>query len=651
MSKLMSKMIAIGLAAGEVVYLNLRLFLRTRMLVTANAGGGKSYFLRLLAELLFPHVQVIIIDPEGEYFTLREKFGYALISHMPGSDSQPHILSAALLAHRLLEHKISAVCDISELKAPVRHTWIRLFLESLMEAPRHLRRRVVIIVDEAHLYCPEKGFGESEASSAMLDIATRGRKRGYTAVFASQRHAKVAKSATAELLNRMVGPTFEGADIERAFADLSIPKDEKHAFAEQVKLLDEGNFNCIGRAISKKRILFKVNKVKTTHPDPDDLDKAHVMEPPPAPQQVRALLAKLADLPQQAEQKAKTEAELKKEIAALKQRADVAERSLAIEKKRLAPPAPRPLPAAKPLPAPKPLIETKIEVEQVDVPVVTEKVMKRLEAMLKRGEKLVERVSQFGKPIDDAAKELRASIGQVLSVDSAAIFEFKSRKLMERQGRAVRPMPPAPPVHKPVPAKAVAVPKPQKPSKPEPVREAAPAAGGGSGEEQVLTGRQKEILKSLVQFEALGITEVPRTWLTGWMGIKVTGTFMNNLGGLRTMGYVDYIGAEKAKITDSGRMVAPTSDEEITTEGLLKHCKDAVNGRQQEMLDYLHQRPGQWVSREELAEAYNLKVTGTFMNNLGGLHNAGMVDYGERKTEEEGKVKIADWLFVNAMAT
>lgn len=649
MSKLMSKMIAIGRAGAEGVYLNLRLFLRTRMLVTANAGGGKSYFLRLLAELLFPHVQVIIIDPEGEYFTLREKFGYALISHMPGSDSKPHVLSAALLAHRLLEHKISAVCDISELKAPVRHQWIRLFLESLMEAPRHLRRRVVIIVDEAHLYCPEKGFGESEAASAMLDIATRGRKRGYTAVFASQRHAKVAKSATAELLNRMVGPTFEGADIERAFADLSIPKDEKHAFAEQVKTLDEGNFNCIGRAISKKRILFKVNKVKTTHPDPDDLDKAHVMEPPPAPQQVRALLAKLADLPQQAEQKAKTEAELKKEIAAHKQRADLAERALAIEKKRLAPPPPRLLPAAKPLPAPPPEIHTKIEVKRVEVPVVGEKVMKRLEAMLKRGERLVERVGQFGKPIDDAAKELRATIGQALSVDTELIFEYKSRKLMERQGRPVRPLPAMPPVHKAVPAKAVAVPKPPKPPKAEPLREIP--SGDGSGGEQVLSGRQNEILKSLVQFEALGITEVPRTWLTGWMGIKVTGTFMNNLGGLRTMGHVEYIGAEKAKITDSGRMVAPTSEEEITTEGLLEHCKKAVNGRQQEMLEYLHQRPGQWVSREELAEAYNLKVTGTFMNNLGGLHNAGMVDYGERKTENEGKVKIAEWLFVNAMAT
>lgn len=647
MANTLSKMIAIGRAGAEIVYLNLRLFLRTRMLITANAGGGKSYFLRLLAEVLFPHVQVIIIDPEGEYFTLRERFGYALIAHMKGNDAIPDVATAGLLAHRLLEHKISAICDLSELKAPVRHQWIRVFLEALMEVPRHMRRRVVIIVDEAHLYCPEKGQGESEAQSAMLDITTRGRKRGYTAVFASQRHAKVSKSATAELLNRMVGPTFEGGDIDRAITDLSIAKDERHGFAEQLKVLEEGNFNCIGRAISKKRILFKVNPVKTTHPDPDDLDKEQMTEPPPPPQKVRALLAKLADLPKEAEKKAKTEADLKKEILDLKRQVAMGNTALAIEKKRLAVPAPspRPLPAAPPPPP-----QTKIEIKKVDVPVVAPAAVKRLESALDRAEKLYEKLKVFGKPVDDAAKELRSAITTVLAVDSAAILEYKSRKLGMKHGPAAAPPKPVPaPVHRPAPvARPAPAPKPLKPPPKTEYGALPPVPGDGSDpQEGPLSARQNCILTSLLQFESIGIGEVPREWLTGWMGIKVTGTFKNNLGGLRSRAYVDYV-ENKVKLTEAGRAVAVPSEEEISTEGLLKHCLEAVNGRQKEIITYLHGRHPNWVTREELVEAMGIKITGTFKNNLGGVHSAGMVEYGS--AENKGSVKCPDWMFVNAMA-
>ena len=59
----------LGKAGNRNVTLDLVTLLTTRLLITANSGGGKSYLIRRLAEVLFGLVQVIIIDPEGEFST------------------------------------------------------------------------------------------------------------------------------------------------------------------------------------------------------------------------------------------------------------------------------------------------------------------------------------------------------------------------------------------------------------------------------------------------------------------------------------------------------------------------------------------------------------------------------------------------------
>lgn len=50
-------------------------------------------------------------------------------------------------------------------------------------------------------------------------------------------------------------------------------------------------------------------------PHPKEGDSKHASAPPPAPHKVKAMLAKLADLPKQAEEKAKTERELRADLA------------------------------------------------------------------------------------------------------------------------------------------------------------------------------------------------------------------------------------------------------------------------------------------------------------------------------------------------
>jgi len=311
----LSKVI-LGKSGGRNVALDLNILLRTRLLVQSGSGGGKSWLLRRLAEQLFGKVQVIIIDPEGEFASLREKFDFVLVGK--GGETPADVRSAEMVAHKLLELRASAVCDLYEMKPSERHRWVRLFLEAVIDAPKKLWHPLILIVDEAHVYCPEKGAGESEASEAMIALSTRGRKRGYCPVPATQRLSKLRKDLAAEHQNVMIGKTTLAMDRDRAADEIGVEKKRgtRDEFSNSLRRLKPGQFFATGPAISDDRILIAVGGVKTTHPQAGHYKQA--TKPPAPPSKIKALLPKLADLPKEAEEKARTEVEFRKEIRSLR---------------------------------------------------------------------------------------------------------------------------------------------------------------------------------------------------------------------------------------------------------------------------------------------------------------------------------------------
>ena len=269
--------LVIGEVNGKPIGFDLETLVRTRLLIQADSGGGKSWLIRVLLEQAFGKIQTIVIDPEGEFSTLREKFPFVLVGKGGETPADPR--SAELVAHRLLELNASAICDLYELKTSTKHEWVRIFVQALVDAPKDLWHQVLVIVDEAHLFCPEKG--ESQAAGAMIDLATRGRKRGFCAVWATQRLAKLDKDASSELQNRLIGPTFEDVNRKRAAEVLGILKSDEREFFRQIQLLEPGNFYALGRAISTDRVLVKIRGVQTSHPEIGNAK--HAAAPPPAP--------------------------------------------------------------------------------------------------------------------------------------------------------------------------------------------------------------------------------------------------------------------------------------------------------------------------------------------------------------------------------
>lgn len=558
----MKNRILLGESKHGAINIDIEVLLKTRLLIQANSGGGKSYLLRRLAEQLFGKVPVIIIDPEGEFATLREKFGYVLVGK--GGETPADCRSAGMVAHKLLELRASAVCDLYELKPQVRHQWVRLFLEALIDAPKELWRPTVIIVDEAHQYAPEGKAGESEASSGMVDLATRGRKRGYCAVFATQRLGKLRKDAAAELLNVLIGMTFIDIDRERAAESLGVSREEKHKFNDEIKLLTEGHFYGLGRAIAKERTLVKIGSVCTTHPEAGGGKFAAA--PPPAPEAIRGMLPKLAELPKQAEEKAKTEADLRTEIRKLK-----AELS---QKPAVAPP----------------------QKEVKHFPILT----KANEAVLNRTSKAFENIRKL---LDD-----KLIIFPKIADELAQLNKGLPRSHTEDAVNYARAINNA---RQSVPQRI----------KVAPARPPGPVIETNNGDWKP-TGPEMKVLSVLAQYEDDGV-EIGKLALLSCR--QVNGTMRNVLASLRSHGCMDGENTAVMRITATGKTYGPFEALPVG-DALVDYWRShkAFGGPERVIFECFLEHPN-GLTIDDLAEKTNRQVNGTLRNNLAKLRTAGVL--------------------------
>ena len=566
--------------------------LRTRLLLTASSGGGKSWLLRRLAEQIFGHVQVVIIDPEGEFATLRERYGYVLVGK--GGETPADTRSAALVAHKLLELNASAVCDLFEMPPAARSLWVKLFLDALIDAPKRLWRPLVVIVDEAHVFAPERG--DSTATDAVVALATRGRKRGFAAVLATQRLAKLRKDVAAECGNVLIGRTMLDVDRDRAVDALGIGggKGDKAAFSAQIKLLKPGGFYALGPALCDSRTLVRVGPVLTSHHEPGS--SKHAAEAPPTPDKVKRLLPQLADLPKEAETKARTEAELRGEIAALK-------RELAAK------PAP---PAA--------------EVRTVERPVLTEEQAKLLASLDERMTALPWDFKAVAEDLDALRHEARQVIEQVAGLRSAI-------------AAAVAPQRAASPALAPR-ASAGSVP----PTRAQRQATAAPARRAGEGGD-ALGGVERRILAALAELETLGVPEPERAQvalLAGYGHLNSKG-LVNGLGALRSAGLIDYPAGGCVAMTQAGRDVAEFPTQPRSSAEIQERVIAILGGASERLLRPLIQAYPMPLAREALADAagYGHLNSKGFVNAIGRLRSLGFIDYPAR-----GRVVARDILFL-----
>lgn len=282
--------------------------LETRLLITAGSGAGKSWTVRKFVEEAYGKFPIIILDVEGEFGTLREKYDFLLAGK--DGDIPTDIRTADLLARKVLELNTSIIIDLYELKHQERLRYVRYFLDAMINAPKDLWKPFIIVLDEVHLFVPQSS--ESEASSAVIDLATRGRKRGFCLVACTQRINKADKDVIAELANNcLVGRTALDVDLKRVADILGFTSKEQ---VRQIRELEVGEFFAYGSAINHIVKKVKIGMVKTSHPKTGQRQISVVKTPTDT---IKKVLAKLADLPKEAEQEAKDLVSLKAKVREL----------------------------------------------------------------------------------------------------------------------------------------------------------------------------------------------------------------------------------------------------------------------------------------------------------------------------------------------
>lgn len=227
------------------------------------SGAGKSWTLRRLIEQTVGRVQQIIVDPGGEFRSISERYG-----HFHVEAHKLDIAALGVLAARVRAHRISVLLDMSELDREGQLQAISAFFEALVNAPRAHWHACLVFVDEAHLFAPFGGQSTATSSvrrsaiGAVVDLMSRGRKRGLAGVLATQRLARLAKSVASEMHNFLVGTNTLDLDIRRAAE--TIGWDASKAF-DRLPMLEPGVFVAVGPAFSRSPAVLRVGGVATHH--------------------------------------------------------------------------------------------------------------------------------------------------------------------------------------------------------------------------------------------------------------------------------------------------------------------------------------------------------------------------------------------------
>jgi hypothetical protein len=287
----------IGLLEGYNIPVNLPVqhVIKKHIAILAKTGTGKSYLAGiLLEEFAENRIPVVVIDPHGEYFTLKrintkvaelkfaERFGikpksykdqvnvfglrtgkqlklnsrltpeeifqmlptkipstqkgilYSSIKNLEGkeytlrdiieeveahkSQSKWNLISMLeflmdtklfsanpILPEDVVEEGKISIIDLKEAKPEVQQIAVLKLVEELFTARKHNRiPEFLLVLEEAHNFCPERGFGEVACSRIIRTIASEGRKFGLGLCIISQRPARVDKNVLSQCNTQII---------------------------------------------------------------------------------------------------------------------------------------------------------------------------------------------------------------------------------------------------------------------------------------------------------------------------------------------------------------------------------------------------------------------------------------------------------------
>ncbi len=189
--------------------------------ILAMRGAGKSWLAGVLAEqMALEKIPFAIIDPEGEYWTLRANFSNIVVVGGEHGDVPLDISIAETIAQISIDERLEIIIDLSDMRRRQQYEFLEKFLTSIFTRETKVRIPFWVCLEEADLWVPQTG--NPLCKIAVLDLCQRGRKRGLGFTLVSQRPAVIDKTALSQAEFRFFKRFSQPHDL-RAVADYLSP--------------------------------------------------------------------------------------------------------------------------------------------------------------------------------------------------------------------------------------------------------------------------------------------------------------------------------------------------------------------------------------------------------------------------------------------
>lgn len=171
-----------------------------------------------------------------------------------------------------------------------------------------------------------------------------------------------------------------------------------------------------------------------------------------------------------------------------------------------------------------------------------------------------------------------------------------------------------------------------------PPKRTAPPAGDVSRPQQA-------IVDALAWLEGIHVAHAPKHQVGFLAGASPrSSAFTNNLGTLRSGGYIDYPQPGYVTLTDAGRAIADAPAAAPSSQDLWDRIRERLQPARWRILEALIIAHPEDLPKEELAARAEASATSSaFTNNLGALRSLGLIEY-----PSPGRARASDLLFVGA---
>jgi uncharacterized protein len=548
-------------------------FITQTAAILAIRGAGKSNLAAVLAEQMFAaNLPFVVIDPTGTWVGLRSAgTGPGLGVVIFGGRERDVPLergSGPAIADLIAEERLSSVVDVSELSEGDKVRFLTDFAKRLY---RQNRDPLHLILEEADDYVPQKPFrDQAECLRAFQDIVRRGRARGLGITMVTQRSAVVSKDVLTQIETLFVLRTTSPQDRKAIEAWVDYHGQSRELVAS-LPSLKPGEAWVWSPHYLGTVARIQVNR-RTTLDSAATPKDARGRRPPATKADVDLDAVTRAMVETIERAKAEDPKELRRRIAELERQV-----------------------AAKPVPA-------KPEIRTVDVPVVKDAHLARLEASLTRAEKIAEKLTVPLEQLQQVAVNARAAAQEIRTAIAAA------KAPVPLQRAAAGPSPSSPPRQPRAPR--------ERPTLLDPS----------------ITPAKQRILNALAWLASIGLAPADRTQLALLAEQSPSSSgYANNLGSLRSSGLIDYPGGGLVTLTITGAAAAVAPDAPPTAEALHRQLERLLPPAKWRILRVLIDADGEPVDRDVLAEAADQSPTSSgYANNLGSLRSLGLIDYPER---------------------